>query len=166
MIQLRLICPDDEETTVETEVDIKDIAVQMTEDHTNEVKITDTVKIFLKYPVLKDMKGLAAEASEMRQIFSMLNTCVHEIHYGEQIFNKIDISEKDIDEFIDQLTTDQLLIILLIKIVITRPLPNCACSSESSFGPIQLNGRNKVASRSPLSLYAMITRSNSCFEQE
>ena len=106
-IQLRLICPDDEETTVETEVDINDIAVQMTDNHTYEVKITDTVKIFLNYPFLKDMKGLISETSQMKQIFSMLTKCVHEIHYGEQIFNKIDISEKDINDFIDQLTTDQ-----------------------------------------------------------
>ena len=106
-VQLRLICPDDEETTVDAEVDINDIAVQMTEDHTNEVQITDTVKLFLKYPVLKDMRGLMVNTSEMQQIFSVLTKCVHEIHYGEQIFSKIDISEKDIDEFIDQLTTDQ-----------------------------------------------------------
>ena len=106
-VQLRLICPDDEETTVDAEVDINDIAVQMTEDHTNEVQITDTVKIFLNYPVLKDMKGLMSNTSQMEQMFIMLTRCVHEIHYDEQIFNKIDISEKDINEFIDQLTTDQ-----------------------------------------------------------
>ena len=106
-VQLRLICPDDEETTVETEVDINDISVQMTDEHTNEVQITDTVKLFLNYPVLKDMKGLMSNANEMEQIFSMLTKCVHEIHYGEQIFSRIDMSEKDIDEFIDQLTTDQ-----------------------------------------------------------
>ena len=106
-VQLKLICPDDEKTSVDVEVDINDIAVQMTDNHTNEIKITDTVKIFLNYPLLRDMKGILAETSQMQQIFSMLTKCVHEIHYGEQIFNKIDISEKDIDEFIDQLTTDQ-----------------------------------------------------------
>ena len=106
-VQLKLICPDDEKTTVDTEIDINDISVQMTVGHTNEVQITDTVKLFLKYPVLKDMKGLMGNASEMEQIFSVLTKCVHEIHYGEQIFSRIDISEKDIDEFIDQLTTDQ-----------------------------------------------------------
>jgi len=106
-VQLKLICPDDEKTTVDVEVDINDIDVQMSDNHTNEVKITDTVKIFLNYPVLKDMKGLVNNASQMQQIFSMLTKCVHEIHYDEQIFSKIDISEKDINEFIDQLTTDQ-----------------------------------------------------------
>ena len=106
-VQLKLICPDDEITSVDVEVDINDIAVQMTDNHKNEIKITDTVKIFLNYPLLRDMKGILAETSQMQQIFSMLTKCVHEIHYGEQIFNKIDISEKDINEFIDQLTTDQ-----------------------------------------------------------
>ena len=106
-VQLKLICPDDEKTSVDVEVDINDIAVQMTDNHTNEIKITDTVKIFLNYPLLRDMKGILAETSQMQQIFSMLTKCVHEIHYGEQIFSKIDISEKDINEFIDQLTTDQ-----------------------------------------------------------
>ena len=106
-IQLQLICQDDEETTVDTEVDINDISVQMIDEHTNEVQITDTVKLFLKYPVLKDMKGLMTDTSEMEQIFSILTKCVHEIHYDEQIFSRIDMSEKDIDEFIDQLTTNQ-----------------------------------------------------------
>ena len=105
--KLKILCPDDKKTYVDVEVDINDIDVQMSDTHTNEVKITDTVKIFLNYPLLKDMKGLLAEASQMQQIFSMLTKCVHEIHYGEQIFSKIDISEKDINEFIDQLTTDQ-----------------------------------------------------------
>ena len=45
------MCPDDEQTKVDIELDINDISVQMTSDHTNEIKITDTVKLFLKYPI-------------------------------------------------------------------------------------------------------------------
>ena len=104
---VRLLHPDDEQTSVDVEVDINDVSVQMTADHTNEVKITDTVKLFLKYPILKDMKGLSSDASEMEKVFSLLNQCVQEIHYEEQIFNRVDFSEKDIDEFMDQLTADQ-----------------------------------------------------------
>ena len=106
-IQLQIVCPDDEQTKVDIELDINDISVQMTSDHTNEIKITDTVKLFLKYPILKDMKGLVDNSSGMEQIFSLLTHCVQEIHYDEQIFNRIDISDKDINEFIDQLTTEQ-----------------------------------------------------------
>ena len=106
-VQLDLICPDDEKTTVQTEVDINDVGVQMSNDHTNEIEITDTVKLFLKYPLLKDMKKVASDGSQVKQVFEVLTQCVHEIHFGEQIFSRVDISEKDINEFIEQLTGNQ-----------------------------------------------------------
>ena len=38
---------------------------------------------------------------------SMLKNCVREIHYGEDIYNKIDITDDELDTFIDQMTSDQ-----------------------------------------------------------
>ena len=37
----------------------------------------------------------------------MLKNCVREIHYGEDIYNKIDITDDELDTFIDQMTSDQ-----------------------------------------------------------
>tara|TARA_Y100000356_G_scaffold85133_1_gene70924 strand:+ start:157 stop:864 length:708 start_codon:yes stop_codon:yes gene_type:complete len=106
-VQLNLTCPDDEKTTVPVEVNLEDVSVQMVADHTNEIQITDQVKLFLKYPILNDMKGLMGDTNETSQIFNMLNKCVQEIHFGDQIFNRVDISEKEITEFIDQMTSEQ-----------------------------------------------------------
>ena len=106
-IKLNLTCPDDEKTQVETEIDLEDVSVQMIADHTNEIQITDTVKLFLKYPILKDMKSVASNDSQTKQVFEVLSQCIHEIHFGEQVFNRVDISKKDINEFIDQLTSGQ-----------------------------------------------------------
>jgi hypothetical protein len=36
-----------------------------------------------------------------------MKRCVHEIHDGETVHSKIDISESDLTEFVDSLTTDQ-----------------------------------------------------------
>ena len=33
--------------------------------------------------------------------------CVWEIHHGEKIYNKVDMSEKELDEFIESLTSAQ-----------------------------------------------------------
>ena len=106
-IKLNLTCPDDEKTQVETEIDLEDVSVQMAADHTNEIQITDTVKMFLKYPILKNMKSVASDDSQTKQVFEVLSQCIHEIHFGEQVFNRVDISKKDINEFIDQLTSGQ-----------------------------------------------------------
>jgi len=33
--------------------------------------------------------------------------CVTEIHYGEEIFNRIDITDKELEEFIDSMSGEQ-----------------------------------------------------------
>ena len=40
-------------------------------------------------------------------MFKILYKCINEIHYGDDVFNRIDISDKDIEEFVEQLTTEQ-----------------------------------------------------------
>ena len=57
VVNLNLLCPDDNETYVEVEVNLDDVNVQMTEDHTNIVELTDKIKLIMKYPCLKDMEG-------------------------------------------------------------------------------------------------------------
>ena len=37
----------------------------------------------------------------------MILRCVHEIHDGEKVYNRVDMSEKDLEEFIDSLTGEQ-----------------------------------------------------------
>ena len=36
-----------------------------------------------------------------------LNQSIKEIHYGDTIYHKIDITDKDLNEFIEQLNTQQ-----------------------------------------------------------
>jgi len=106
-IDLTLTCPDDEVTTVPVQVDINEISVLMSEEHKNEIEVTDNVKMVFRYPLLKDVRGVPANAKEVDMIFHLLYTCVDSIHYGEDIYNKVDISDKEITEFVDSLTGDQ-----------------------------------------------------------
>ena len=54
-INLTVLCPDDEKTKVDVEIDLKDVCVQVQDEHTNIVKITDDIQIFMRYPTLKDI---------------------------------------------------------------------------------------------------------------
>ena len=102
---LTVTCPDDKKTNVEIKVNLEEIKPQMTEGHKNEVQITDDIKLYLKYPVLSDMKGVFADGDDIGRVFTILNKCINSIHYGEEVYNRIDITEKDINEFVDQLST-------------------------------------------------------------
>lgn len=104
---INIICPDDGKTQVPYELNIEDISVNMTENHTNIVELTDAIKIHFRYPILSDMEGLKSGASEMETLFHVINNCVHEIHDGDDVYHRVDMSDKEIDEFMDSLSTTQ-----------------------------------------------------------
>ena len=104
-INLNLLCPDDEKTRVDVELNLKDIDVQMVEEHTNIIQLTDDISVIMKYPTLSDMSGFS-DGGTVSSVFTMMKKCVNEIHDKETIYNKVDISEKDLDEFIDSMSTE------------------------------------------------------------
>jgi hypothetical protein len=104
-IDLSLLCPDDEKTRVKVQLDTKDIGIQMKEEHTNIIEINDTIKIVMRYPNLKDMSGFD-DKGQVKQMFSMISNCVHEIHDGTTIHARIDMSDSELEEFIDSMSQD------------------------------------------------------------
>ena len=73
--------------------------------HTNELKISDKIKMVMKYPVLSDISK--ATGTETDKIFDILNQCVHEVHDGDKIYNKVDITDEDLSEFVNSFTGNQ-----------------------------------------------------------
>ena len=104
-IQINLLCPDDEKTRVDVEINLEDVGIQMVEEHTNIIQLTDDISVIMKYPTLSDMSGFG-DAGEVTSVFTMMKRCINEIHDKETIYNKVDISEKDLDEFIDSMSTE------------------------------------------------------------
>ena len=104
-VKLNVLCPDDKETYVDVEIDLEEVDVQMDENHTNIVQITDDVSMVMKYPCLKDMSGFTLNTGT-ENLFSLIKKCVHEIHDGDTVHNKVDMSEKELDEFIDSMSTE------------------------------------------------------------
>ena len=104
-VKLNVLCPDDEMTRVDVEIDLEEVNVQMSEDHTNIVDISKDIKLIMRYPCLKDMAGFD-DTGQISSIFEMIKRCIHEVHDGDTIYNKVDISEKELDEFIDSMSTE------------------------------------------------------------
>ena len=107
-IELNLLCPDDSETRVKTTLNLEDVGVNQKVGHTNEISVTDKIKIIMKYPSLNDMVGMSGnENAGFNEVIDMMKRCIDEVHDGETVHNKIDMSESDLDEFIESLTTEQ-----------------------------------------------------------
>ena len=106
-IDLNLLCPDDNETRVNKSINLEEIGVNMKVGHTNEIDITDKIKMVMRYPTLNDMTDMSSDTNNIDDVFSMIRRCVHEIHDDKKVYNRVDMSDSELEEFIDSLTGDQ-----------------------------------------------------------
>ena len=104
--KIKVKCPDDDKTYVDVTLKLDDISVHMTADHTNVVEITDKIKIIMKYPMMNDMKGVNL-SDGIAGTFGLISKCVHEIHDGDTIHSRVDMNDKELDEFIDTFSSKQ-----------------------------------------------------------
>jgi hypothetical protein len=105
-VELNVTCPDDGKTTIKIKVNMEDTEVNMLDEHTNEIQLLENCKIIFRYPILSDMYDIKG-GNDVESMFQLMNSCVNEIHYGDDVYRKADMTEKDIGEFIDQLTGEQ-----------------------------------------------------------
>ena len=104
--KVTVICPDDEKTEVSLEIPLDEINVTFTEGHTNKVQITDTIDMTMKYPDFT-LASLQRE-SGYEYLFEMIKGCIAQITEGEDIYERVDFNDKELDTFIDSLSTKQL----------------------------------------------------------
>ena len=103
--ELSVLCPDDNETRVPVTVNLDGIDVQVEDGHSNVVGVNDSIKIIMRYPTVNDIKSVG-EAETLNNVMTLLKVCINEIHDGDTIHNMIDVTSKELDEFIDSLPTE------------------------------------------------------------
>jgi hypothetical protein len=110
-VEVNITCPDDEETTVQMEIDIDSIKVQKNPEHSNIIKLDDVLSMKLKYPSLDQFVENNFEVNEnetdVNKSLSMITSCIDIIYDAEDSWNASDSSKKELDEFIEQLNTKQ-----------------------------------------------------------
>ena len=105
-ISVNLLCPDDGKTYVEKSIDIDDIQILMDDNHSTHVNLSDTLSIDFTYPTIKTTLKSLNINSETERVFFIIKSCIHTIHFGEDIYSIVDISKKELDGFIDSLTQE------------------------------------------------------------
>ena len=102
-VTVRLLCPDDEKTSVDVDINLEEVDIQMSNDHTNVIKLTKDISLVMRYPRFEDMSGFNNE-SQANSLFDMIKRCVHEIHDGDTVHHRVDMSEKELDDFLDSMS--------------------------------------------------------------
>ena len=107
-VELSVYCPDDGETMTQVKVQLEDIAVQTNVEHKTEYNLTDDIKINFRYPRLNDVQDLPADASDFERMTKLVHHCIDTVETPDEVINRVDMSEEEIDEFIDSFNGPQL----------------------------------------------------------
>ena len=109
-VEVNLIAPDDEVTQVPVTINIDDIKIQKSEDHTNKVKLDAELVMEMKYPSLdqfiKSNFDFTEEVS-MDQSFDLIASCIDKIYNEEEVWSTADCTKKEVKEFLEQMNSMQ-----------------------------------------------------------
>ena len=109
-IEVNLIAPDDEVTSVPVTINIDDIKIQKKKDHTNKIKLDKTLMMEMKYPSLdefvKNNFDFDGEV-DVDQSFDLIASCIDKIYNEEEVWSTADCTKKEVKDFLEQMNSMQ-----------------------------------------------------------
>ena len=105
-ISLIITDPNDPTYTVDHEIDIDKIKVTKNEDHTDLIKLEEELSVKMRYPDITYFN----EGYDLTRITSsveVISKCVSSIVAGEEVFNRSDMSDSEVVEWVEGLTQSQ-----------------------------------------------------------
>ena len=108
-INVNIICPDDEKTSVEIPIDLESIKVKKDKSHTNIVKIDDNLSLKLKYPSMEQFIENNFESTDetIKNTMKLITSSIDMIFSEEESWNASESTEKELEDFIEQLNSKQ-----------------------------------------------------------
>ena len=110
VLEVNVICPDDEETQVKVNINLDDIQIEKSEDHNNQIRLDDQLMMEMKYPSLDEfIKNNFDFKNEnaLDQSFQLIASCIDKIYNEEEVWAAADFSKKEVNDFLEQMNSSQ-----------------------------------------------------------
>ena len=107
--KLKLLCPDDEKTYADVELDLNQVKVQVGDDHTNKIELGDDKGMIMRYPTIDSFKESGIKNITATNMLEVISTCILQIYEedGKKVYDPKDQTQKELTDFIEQLSTKQ-----------------------------------------------------------
>ena len=107
--QLKLKCPDDDETFAEVEVDLSKVSVQVDKGHNPKIELTKDMGLIMKYPSIDSFAGSGITNITTDNMLDVIGSCILQIYdkKGEEVFEAKDQTKKELSDFVESLNTKQ-----------------------------------------------------------
>jgi hypothetical protein len=106
---VRLRCPDDNETFVQTDIDLTKVEVEVNDEHSNKIELTEEMGMIMKYPTLESFVSLDATNINASNMIDIIAACIEQIYdkKGEDIYEAKDSTRQELIDFVEQLNSKQ-----------------------------------------------------------
>jgi len=107
--KLKLLCPDDGKTYADVEIDLNEVKVQVGDDHTNKIELTDDMGVIMTYPNIDSFDNMGIQEIKASNMLDIIGTCILQIYEekGEKVYEAKDQTKKELNDFIESMNTKQ-----------------------------------------------------------
>ena len=107
--KVKILCPDDKKTYTNVEIDLNEVKVQVEDEHTNKIELTDSMGMIMTYPNIDSFTENGIQDINASNMLDVIGTCILQIYEdkGEKVYEAKDQTKKELVEFIEQLNTKQ-----------------------------------------------------------
>ena len=109
-LDVNIICPDDNKTQVPVTIALDEIEVQKDDNHTNKIKVDDSIMMEMKYPSLEQFIKNNFDFNDknvMEQSFELISTCIDKIYTEDEVWAAADCTKKEMKDFLEQMNSNQ-----------------------------------------------------------
>ena len=91
------------------EIDLREVKMETTKIEKPEIELTDEIGIKLNFPGLELVQKYIKPGGELatNDIFNLINECIEYIWDGDEIYKAKDSTKKELNDFIESLSTEQ-----------------------------------------------------------
>ena len=107
--KLNLLCPDDNKTYAKVDVDLSKVQVQVGDDHTNKVELTDDMGMIMTYPTIDSFQKTGVQQINTSNMLDVIGSCILQIYEekGEKVYEVKDQTKKELTDFIESMNSGQ-----------------------------------------------------------
>jgi hypothetical protein len=109
IIDMNVTCLDDNQTQVQTQININEVEVYFPEGHTNKIMLTNNLGIVIKYPGMKRFIEAEFLGKDIKteEVFDFIADSIEQIFDQEEVYDSSTTSKKEFREFVEGLTNKQ-----------------------------------------------------------
>jgi hypothetical protein len=109
-VEVLITCPDDNVTQVPTLINLDEIQVQISDEHSKDISLSDDMTLRMKYPSMSEFiksNFSTTETIGVDDTFDLISSCIEQVYTEEESWSASDCTKKELREFLEQLSSKQ-----------------------------------------------------------